>query len=76
MKTAYKKKALKAHPDKGGHPEASKKLPTAYETLSDPVRRGAYDALVVRWQVSCGGVAAAKGSSGSSSCSTLWGPSR
>ena len=67
MKTAYKQKALKAHPDKGGNPEAFKTLLTAYETLTDPGRRAAYDALVLRWQASRGGPAAGPGSSSSSS---------
>ncbi len=74
--TAYRQKALKAHPDKGGDPEAFKRLLTAYETLSNPERRGAYDALVVRWHASSGGVAAAKGGSGSSSSSSSSSSSR
>ena len=43
MKKAYHKKALKEHPDKGGDPEKFKDISKAYETLSDPQKRAAYD---------------------------------
>jgi DnaJ family protein A protein 2 len=36
LKKAYRKKALKEHPDKGGDPEKFKDIQKAYETLSDP----------------------------------------
>ncbi|MBQ0961693.1 J domain-containing protein, partial [Ideonella sp. 4Y11] len=34
---------LRAHPDLGGDPETAARLNAAYEVLSDPVRRAAYD---------------------------------
>jgi len=47
LKTAYKKGALRHHPDKNAHnPDAAEKfkdLSRAYEVLSDPQKRGLYD---------------------------------
>ncbi|EFE44346.1 hypothetical protein TRV_00878 [Trichophyton verrucosum HKI 0517] len=47
LKTAYKKGALKHHPDKNAHnPDAAEKfkdLSHAYEILSDPQKRALYD---------------------------------
>lgn len=43
LKKAYRKKALKEHPDKGGDPEKFKDIQKAYETLNDPQKRAAYD---------------------------------
>ncbi|KAF7304765.1 hypothetical protein MKEN_01190600 [Mycena kentingensis (nom. inval.)] len=44
LKKAYRKKALRLHPDKGGDPELFKEVTHAYEILSDPDRRSIYDA--------------------------------
>jgi len=43
IKRAFKKQAMKHHPDRGGNPEAFKRVSEAYETLSDSQKRQAYD---------------------------------
>lgn len=43
LKKAYRKKALRLHPDKGGDPELFKEVTHAYEVLSDGQRRAIYD---------------------------------
>lgn len=43
IKKAYRKLALKKHPDKGGDPEEFKKIQGAYEVLKDEDKRKKYD---------------------------------
>lgn len=43
IKKAYKKLAVKHHPDKGGDPETFKEITRAYEVLSDSEKRKIYD---------------------------------
>lgn len=43
IKRAYKKLALKNHPDRGGDAEKFKEISRAYETLSDQEKRAHYD---------------------------------
>ena len=43
IKKAYRKMAMKHHPDRGGDPELFKKITQAYEVLSDNEKKEAYD---------------------------------
>lgn len=43
IKKAYRKLASKHHPDKGGDTATFQKIQVAYDTLSDPQKRQAYD---------------------------------
>jgi DnaJ family protein A protein 2 len=45
IKKAFRKRAIKEHPDKGGDPEKFKELARAYEVLSDPEKRHIYDEM-------------------------------
>lgn len=44
IKRAYRAKARKTHPDKGGNAEEFAEVSNAYEVLSDPARKQLYDA--------------------------------
>eukprot|EP00450_Noctiluca_scintillans_P003334 CAMPEP_0194481016 /NCGR_PEP_ID=MMETSP0253-20130528/3622_1 /TAXON_ID=2966 /ORGANISM="Noctiluca scintillans" /LENGTH=837 /DNA_ID=CAMNT_0039320471 /DNA_START=52 /DNA_END=2565 /DNA_ORIENTATION=+ len=49
VRTAYRRRALNTHPDKGGRPEEFLRVAEAFEVLSDLQRRAQYDAeLFVR----------------------------
>jgi curved DNA-binding protein len=43
LKKAYKSKAMKHHPDKGGDEAKFKELNEAYDVLKDPQKKAAYD---------------------------------
>lgn len=43
IKKAYRKLASQHHPDKGGDTKKFQEIQTAYDTLSDPNKRAAYD---------------------------------
>jgi len=43
LRSAYRKRAMEAHPDKGGSEEEFVRLAEAYEVLSDPSKRRMYD---------------------------------
>lgn len=43
VKIAYRKAARIAHPDRGGDPAVFRQITEAYEVLSEPARRQAYD---------------------------------
>jgi DnaJ family protein A protein 2 len=43
VKTAYRKLAMKHHPDKGGNKDQFQKIQEAYSVLSDPQKRRDYD---------------------------------
>lgn len=43
IKKAYRKKALKEHPDRGGDKEKFQEIQQAYEVLSDKEKRDLYD---------------------------------
>ena len=74
VKLAFRKKANQFHPDKNSSPDASAKfrdVRVAYETLSDPEKRKAYDDFRRRsliddplstaaeiWETYCSGVLA------------------
>ena len=43
IKRAFRKKAMKHHPDRGGDEEEFKKINEAYEILSSPLERALFD---------------------------------
>ena len=49
IKSAYRKLAMKHHPDRGGDGDYFAKINTAYETLKDPAKRQEYDNPQPQW---------------------------
>ena len=47
IKSAFRKLAVKYHPDAGGDEEKFKEISEAYETLSDPKKRKEYDQMLM-----------------------------
>lgn len=55
IKTAYRRITTKVHPDQGGSHALFRQVQEAYETLSDPIRRAAYDrSLKEPWRANDG----------------------
>lgn len=48
VRTAYRRCALKTHPDKGGDPEQFRLVVAAFEVLADTAQRAAYDQELLR----------------------------
>lgn len=48
IKEAYKKLAMKHHPDKGGDQSKFQEVSLVYKTLSDPFKRREYDMFMSR----------------------------
>lgn len=46
IKTRYRKLAAQHHPDQGGDPKTFRRVQEAYEILSDPVKRRAWDSSI------------------------------
>lgn len=55
IKKAYRKLAMKHHPDKGGDTSKFQQIQTAYETLSDASKRQQYDNPAPQFSFSTGG---------------------
>lgn len=61
IKKAYRKAAIKHHPDKGGDEHKFKEISAAYEILSDPEKRKTYDQYGLEGLDEGAGGAAARG---------------
>lgn len=58
IKKAYKKLAMKHHPDRGGDNKKFQEISQAYDTLSDPNKRSQYDAEINGFANPFGGMGA------------------
>lgn len=57
IRSSYRRLARLNHPDRGGSASAFQGLASAYEVLSDPLQRGAYDRDRAAWIAQVGAVA-------------------
>jgi len=55
IKKAYRKLAMKNHPDRGGDESNFQKISEAYDTLSDPTKRSQYDNPTPQFRFDTGG---------------------
>lgn len=46
IKEAFRRKSMEHHPDRGGDPKIFNKVRQAYDVLSDPHKRNAYDTYI------------------------------
>lgn len=56
IKSAHRRGARQAHPDRQGSPEQFREIQDAYATLGDPQKRAAYDQERRAWMQSIGAV--------------------
>ena len=73
IKSAFRKLAVKYHPDAGGDEEKFKEISEAYETLSDPKKRKEYDQMLMFGGMPGAGGAYAGGYGGAAGGAAGWG---
>ena len=73
IKSAFRKLAVKYHPDAGGDEQKFKEISEAYETLSDPKKRKEYDQMLMFGGMPGAGGGAYGGGYGSAAGASGWG---